>query len=83
MCLVWECWTGLHEMAMAAFESQYIGHWMCCPAFWDDQLINYLHQRNCYATRCVLRVNRGLPHDPNLKKQLVQSRCPSDTRIPC
>ncbi|GKB83884.1 hypothetical protein Tco_0950779 [Tanacetum coccineum] len=25
MCLVRECWTGLHEMAMAAFESQYIG----------------------------------------------------------
>ncbi|GJX71955.1 hypothetical protein Tco_0309126 [Tanacetum coccineum] len=24
MCLVRECWTGLHEMAMAAFESQYI-----------------------------------------------------------
>ncbi|GKG12612.1 hypothetical protein Tco_0346849, partial [Tanacetum coccineum] len=24
MCLVWECWIGLHEMAMAAFESQYI-----------------------------------------------------------
>nr|GEY99810.1 putative ribonuclease H-like domain-containing protein [Tanacetum cinerariifolium] len=24
MCLVCECWTGLHEMAMAAFESQYI-----------------------------------------------------------
>nr|GEY28000.1 hypothetical protein [Tanacetum cinerariifolium] len=24
MCLIHECWTGLHEMAMAAFESQYI-----------------------------------------------------------
>nr|GEU91926.1 hypothetical protein [Tanacetum cinerariifolium] len=24
MCLVRECWTGLHDMAMAAFESQYI-----------------------------------------------------------
>ncbi|GKC07595.1 hypothetical protein Tco_0999205, partial [Tanacetum coccineum] len=24
MCLVRECWTGLHVMAMAAFESQYI-----------------------------------------------------------
>nr|GFA80744.1 hypothetical protein [Tanacetum cinerariifolium] len=24
MCLVRECWTGLHEMAMDAFESQYI-----------------------------------------------------------
>nr|GEW68390.1 hypothetical protein [Tanacetum cinerariifolium] len=24
MCLVRECWIGLHEMAMAAFESQYI-----------------------------------------------------------
>ncbi|GJS16828.1 hypothetical protein Tco_0411300 [Tanacetum coccineum] len=24
MCLVRECWTRLHEMAMAAFESQYI-----------------------------------------------------------
>ncbi|GKE03870.1 hypothetical protein Tco_1395888, partial [Tanacetum coccineum] len=24
MCLVHVCWTGLHEMAMAACESQYI-----------------------------------------------------------
>nr|GFB10937.1 ribonuclease H-like domain-containing protein [Tanacetum cinerariifolium] len=24
MCLVWECWTGLHEMTVAAFELQYI-----------------------------------------------------------
>nr|GEZ30152.1 protein stabilized1 [Tanacetum cinerariifolium] len=28
MCLVRECWTGLHEMAMAAFESQYIEKWL-------------------------------------------------------
>nr|GEV77375.1 reverse transcriptase domain-containing protein [Tanacetum cinerariifolium] len=30
MCLVRECWTGLHEMAMAAFESQYIKE-LCQP----------------------------------------------------
>nr|GEX81438.1 hypothetical protein [Tanacetum cinerariifolium] len=39
MCLVRECWTRLHEMAMAAFESQYIG---------DDDEINVLDCEDGY-----------------------------------
>ncbi|GKG00346.1 hypothetical protein Tco_0302036 [Tanacetum coccineum] len=49
MCLVRECWTGLHEMAMAAFESQYIDKDTYSASavdievqscFLDDQLTN-------------------------------------------
>ncbi|GJX38488.1 hypothetical protein Tco_0251791 [Tanacetum coccineum] len=51
-----ECWTGLHEMAMAAFESQYMDKdTYSAPAedievqscFLDDQLTNLSPPRNC------------------------------------
>nr|GFA39647.1 hypothetical protein [Tanacetum cinerariifolium] len=56
MCLVHECWTGLHEMAMAAFESQYIDKDTYSASaedikvqscFLDDQLTNLSPPRNC------------------------------------
>nr|GEU66586.1 retrovirus-related Pol polyprotein from transposon TNT 1-94 [Tanacetum cinerariifolium] len=56
MCLVRECWTGLHEMDMAAFESQYIDKDTYSAfakdievqsCFLDDQLNNLSPPRNC------------------------------------
>ncbi|GKF46731.1 hypothetical protein Tco_0136533, partial [Tanacetum coccineum] len=56
MCLVWECWTGLHEMAMDAFEPQYIDKDTYSASaedievqscFLDDQLTNLPPPRNC------------------------------------
>ncbi|GJR44375.1 hypothetical protein Tco_1312478 [Tanacetum coccineum] len=64
MCLVRECWTGLHEMAMAAFESQYIDKDTYSASaedievqscFLDDQLTNLSPPRNLYAPDVLLR----------------------------
>nr|GEU88175.1 hypothetical protein [Tanacetum cinerariifolium] len=38
ICLVRECWTGLHEMAMAAFESQYIDITLRIPNAMQNKL---------------------------------------------
>nr|GEY31753.1 integrase, catalytic region, zinc finger, CCHC-type, peptidase aspartic, catalytic [Tanacetum cinerariifolium] len=55
MCLVRECWTELHEMAMAAFKSQYIDKDTYLAStediemqfcFLDDQLTNLSPPRN-------------------------------------
>nr|GEX82226.1 hypothetical protein [Tanacetum cinerariifolium] len=67
MCLVRECWTGLHEMAMAAFESQYIEKYTYSASakdievqscFFDDQLINLSPPRNCMPPDVLLRESR-------------------------
>ncbi|GKA71427.1 hypothetical protein Tco_0777566 [Tanacetum coccineum] len=56
MCLVRECWTGLHEMAMGAIESQYIDKDTYSASaedievqscFFDDQLTSLSPPRNC------------------------------------
>ncbi|GKG19973.1 hypothetical protein Tco_0379774, partial [Tanacetum coccineum] len=53
-----ECWTGLHEMAMVAFESHYIDKDTYSTSaedievqscFLDDQLTNLSPPRNCKA----------------------------------
>nr|GEY30699.1 hypothetical protein [Tanacetum cinerariifolium] len=71
--------TGLHEMAMADFESQYIDKDTYSTSaedievqscFLDDQLTNLSPPKNCMPPY-VLYVNRDSPRDPNLKKQLV------------
>ncbi|GJS17430.1 hypothetical protein Tco_0411902 [Tanacetum coccineum] len=64
----------LHEMVMAAFES--IIH---SPAFWMTSWTN-LSPPRIVLSPVYYYVNQDNPHDPNLKKQLVQNRCPSDTR---
>ncbi|GJV86931.1 hypothetical protein Tco_1530869 [Tanacetum coccineum] len=63
-----ECGTGLHEMAMAAFESQYIDTYSdsaedieVLSCFLDDQLTNLSPPRNCNATRCTLYVESRQP----------------------
>ncbi|GKF58627.1 hypothetical protein Tco_0172164 [Tanacetum coccineum] len=64
MCLVRECWTGLHEMAMAAFESQYIDKDTYSAfakdievqsCFFEDQLTNLSPHRNCMPPDVLLR----------------------------
>ncbi|GJX51251.1 hypothetical protein Tco_0278096 [Tanacetum coccineum] len=47
-----ECWTGLHEMAMAAFESQYI------VAFGRPQTKIISPPRNCMPPDVLLRESR-------------------------
>ncbi|GKG05390.1 hypothetical protein Tco_0325476 [Tanacetum coccineum] len=67
MCLVRECWTGLHEMAMAAFESQYIDKDTYSTSaedievqscFLDDQLTNLSPPRNCMPPDVLLCESR-------------------------
>nr|GFC96562.1 hypothetical protein [Tanacetum cinerariifolium] len=65
MCLVRECWTGLHEMAMAAFDSQYIDTYSAYAEdievqsfFFDDQLTSLSPPRNCIPPDVLLRESR-------------------------
>nr|GEW32849.1 hypothetical protein [Tanacetum cinerariifolium] len=67
MCLVRECWTGLHEMAMDAFESQYIDKDTYSAStkdievqsyFLDDQLTNLSPPRNFMSPDVLLRESR-------------------------
>ncbi|GKD16820.1 hypothetical protein Tco_1205978 [Tanacetum coccineum] len=69
MCLVRECWTRLHEMAMAAFESQRIDKdtysasaedIKVLSCFLDDQLTNLSPPRNCMPSNVLLRKSRQL-----------------------
>nr|GEX44873.1 hypothetical protein [Tanacetum cinerariifolium] len=62
-----ECWIGLHEMAMAAFESQYIDEDTYSASakdievqsnFLDDQLTNSSPPRNCMPPYVLLRESR-------------------------
>nr|GEY54723.1 putative reverse transcriptase domain-containing protein [Tanacetum cinerariifolium] len=59
-----ECWTGLHEIAMAAFESQYIDRDTYSAfaedikvqsCFFDDQLTSLSPSRNCIPPDVLLR----------------------------
>ncbi|GKD16749.1 hypothetical protein Tco_1205907 [Tanacetum coccineum] len=67
MCLVRECWTGLHEMTMAACESQYIDKDTYSASaedikvqsyFFDDQLTSLSSPRNCIPPDVHLRESR-------------------------
>ncbi|GJV21770.1 hypothetical protein Tco_1370790 [Tanacetum coccineum] len=67
MCLVRECCTRLHEIAMAAFESQYIDKDTYSASaedievqsyFLDDQLTNLSPPRNCMPPDVLLRESR-------------------------
>ncbi|GKG18815.1 hypothetical protein Tco_0375914, partial [Tanacetum coccineum] len=58
------CWTGLYEMAMAAFESQYIDKDTYSASaedievqsfFLDDQLTHLSPPRNCMPPDVLLR----------------------------
>nr|GEU91366.1 hypothetical protein [Tanacetum cinerariifolium] len=62
-----ECWTGLHEMAMAAFESQYVDtdtylafakdiEVQSC--FFNDQLTSLSPPRNCMPPDVLLRESK-------------------------
>nr|GEY03433.1 hypothetical protein [Tanacetum cinerariifolium] len=62
-----ECWTGLYEMAMAAFESQYIDKDTYSASakdievqsnFLDDQLTNSSPPRNHMPPYVLLRESR-------------------------
>nr|GEW62518.1 hypothetical protein [Tanacetum cinerariifolium] len=62
-----ECWTGMHEMAMAAFESQYIDKDTYSASakdikvqscFLDDHLTNLSPSRNCMPPDVLLRESR-------------------------
>nr|GEZ66872.1 retrotransposon protein, putative, Ty1-copia subclass [Tanacetum cinerariifolium] len=62
-----ECWTGLHEMAMATFESQYIDKETYSTSaedievqsyFLDDQLTNLSPPRNCMPPDVLLHESR-------------------------
>nr|GEV45219.1 hypothetical protein [Tanacetum cinerariifolium] len=58
MCLVRECWTGLHEMAMDAFESQYIEDvYVCQP----EGFIDADHPSHVYKLKKALY---GLKQEP-------------------
>ncbi|GKD92149.1 hypothetical protein Tco_1371986 [Tanacetum coccineum] len=67
MCFVRECWTGLHEIAMAACESQYIDRDTYSASaidievqscFLDDQLTSLSTPRNCMPLDVLLRESR-------------------------
>ncbi|GJV63008.1 hypothetical protein Tco_1473836 [Tanacetum coccineum] len=60
----WECWTGLHEMAMAAFESQYIDIKVQSCFLEMEQLTNLSPPRYCMPPDVLLRESRqhGDPH---------------------
>nr|GEZ62271.1 hypothetical protein [Tanacetum cinerariifolium] len=62
-----ECWNGLHEMAMVAFESQYIDKDTYSASaedikvqsyFLDDQLTNLSPPRNCMPPDVLLHESR-------------------------
>ncbi|GJX47040.1 hypothetical protein Tco_0272230, partial [Tanacetum coccineum] len=62
MCLVRECWTRLHEMAMVAFESQYIDKDTYLASaedievqscFLDDQLTNLSPSEKAVSSKPV------------------------------
>ncbi|GKG14423.1 hypothetical protein Tco_0354023, partial [Tanacetum coccineum] len=62
-----ECWTGLHEMDMAAFELQYIDRDTYSASaedvevqscFFEDQLTSLSPPRNCMPPDVLLQVSR-------------------------
>ncbi|GJW99780.1 hypothetical protein Tco_0183694 [Tanacetum coccineum] len=62
---VQECWIGLHETAMAAFESQYIDTYSASAedikvqsCYFSDQLINLSPPRNCMPPDVHFRESR-------------------------
>ncbi|GJS10052.1 hypothetical protein Tco_0366848 [Tanacetum coccineum] len=78
-----ECWTGLHEMAMTAFESQYIDRDTYSAFaedievhsyFFDDQLTNLSPPRNCMPPNVPKdRLNRRYMSAPTILRYFIWS----------